>query len=91
MGRENESRGFKGGGAVLRGGGEAIVESIVSLRGRNEPMVLESGDTTGDFVCTLSASTAEADANDRDGGRARFVPGIHVGVDIPDVIIPGVG
>lgn len=72
-----------------------MVVSIVSDRGRREPIVLVSevfGSGVDLGVCTLSASTAEDEATDREGGArgAKFVPCIQVGVVIPEPIIPGV-
>ena len=69
--------------------------SMVSERGRNEPIVLVP-DVFGSWVelreCTLSASIAELEARDLDCGRwPRPAPGIHVGVDIPEDMIPGAG
>jgi hypothetical protein len=72
-----------------------MVESMVSERGRKEPIVLVP-DVSGSCVdvreWTLSASMAEVEARDLDCGRwERPPPGIHVGVDIPDDMIPGAG
>ena len=79
--------------------GESVVVSIVSERGRRkDPIVLVVSEVFGSGadvvgVCTLSASIAEDDAGDLEVGRGcprPPAPGIHVGVDIPEDMIPGV-
>jgi len=95
VGRENGSRGGIGGGGdtILRwGGGDRVVVSIVSDLGRKvEAIGLDTGEFAGDFeVCTLSASTADEECLEWNGLARLPCPGIQVGVDIPEALIPGV-